>query len=551
MLHAQEARRVAPKLPPRNPGGAVHEPAESAADPWDEQVFLPALKGIVLCGSVQAAASEAPHREGVQFVGEGFTLREPLAAGLSSFLRQPVSLGSINRVSREIAAIYRRHDRPVVDVVVAEQDITAGYLKLIVIESRFGAVRVQGNRWFSTRLLESGVRLQPGDPLLNSRVEADLDWINTNPFRSASLIYTPGEAFGTTDIIVETRDRFPARLYTGIQRTGNSYIGEMQGFAGFNLGNVLGLDHRLNYQFSSSNPYEAFHAHSLSYEAPLSWRHTLQLFGSMGRTEAETVPELVSTGESLQASFRYTAWLPRFERIRHGVYLGGDFKRANNNLEFGSAQVFDNSIETIQGTLGYQLERAGVGSTSALDLGITWSPGNLTNANTDAAFEASRAGAQSNYWLARASAEHLQSLPWRFSLAGRCALQLSSERLPPGEQFASAGYTGARGYDEGIGRGDSGLFYSLELRSPELRPLSMLRKRLRDSLQLALFFEQGIARTVEPLPGEHLQDQFASWGAGIRYRAWENLSVDFSYAIPLTDDAAENGTAYLSVLLSF
>src|SRR5260370_37782724 len=101
---------------------------------------------------------------------------------------------------------------------------------------------------------------------------ADLNWLNSNPFREVSLLYTPGKSAGTTDVILQTKDRFPLRVYAGYEDSGNPPLGRERWLAGFNWGNAFWADHQLSYQFTTSSDVASMRAYSLTYTAPLPSR---------------------------------------------------------------------------------------------------------------------------------------------------------------------------------------------------------------------------------------------------------------------------------------
>ena len=54
---------------------------------------------------------------------------------------------------------------------------------------------------------------------------------------------------------LETRDRFPLRLYAGYDNSGNVATGRDRWNLGFNSGNALWLDGVLSYRFTSSDDF--------------------------------------------------------------------------------------------------------------------------------------------------------------------------------------------------------------------------------------------------------------------------------------------------------
>jgi hemolysin activation/secretion protein len=538
--------------------GVVGEPLPS--NTAGEEILVKKLKAIVLQPG-GAKVSEQNGASGVRFAGffPPFILPEPekLVNQLSQHLGQPVSIASINALSAEIVKFYRAHDRPLVDVTIPEQDITGGVLHLSLLESRLGAVRAEKNHWFRSSLLEAQVRSRPGEAIYASHILEDLQWLNNNPFRQVNAIYTPGKTFGTTDLVLETQDRFPIRFYTGYENTGTAITGSERWLAGFNWGNVLGLDQLLSYQFTTSDDFKSSLSHSFSYNIPLPWRHTLMFFGSLSQSDAPVVVNLQqfnSGGESSQASFRYTVPLPGVSWLKQDLFTGFDFKRSNNNLDFGGIRVFDKNADIFQWIAGYECQaRDRLGVTTLNATGF-YSPGNLDASNTDPIFTQSRAFAQANYFYSRLTLERLNRLPAEWSLDLRATAQWSDGNLLASEQLGVGGSTSVRGYDEDVARGDAGWLLSAELRTPPLKFLGRLGGRYarEDALQLLGFLDYGGARNHTLLAGEDLQQNLSSIGIGIRYSVTTYLSIRCDYGWQLLDiGAGYSSRGSVGVTLSY
>ena len=97
-----------------------------------EQLLVDQMLGVVLVprpGDVKADGW--PGVEGVWHDLE--ELPSEVGAVFQGYLYQPVSLASLDEMVRAIIFAYRDAGRPVVDVLLPEQDITSGVVQLVVI----------------------------------------------------------------------------------------------------------------------------------------------------------------------------------------------------------------------------------------------------------------------------------------------------------------------------------------------------------------------------------------------------------------------------------
>lgn len=544
---AQDFQRIAPKtLPPKE--NTVDLPAAPPVSDDSDAVIVSRTRGILILNS-QAAVQPVPRQEGWH-PGTGNLLSLPeFAPTAQKYLGQPMSMRSIRNLSRDIVLFYRRNDRPVVDVVVPEQDITHGVLQLVVFEGRVGQVRAEGNRWFSSRLLESVVRSRHGDVIDAASLRGDLDWLNQNPFRDVNVVFTPGAAPGVTDLVLKTEDRFPVRFYAGYEDSGNDLTGDERAIAGFNWGNVFGLGHQLNYQFTSSSDifntganFDNLRAHSFSYVAPLPWRHTLLLFGGYTESEAGAAPFNLR-GTSWQVGTRYTVPLPSIGRhYKHEFSVGFDWKQSDNTLDFGFIPASATTTDIGQWVLGYRSSLSDRWGQWTLGNELVWSPGNWFGHQNDQDYQAVRPGSSADYTYFRLNLGRVTRLPWDFTLSHQFSAQWASTNLQGSEQLAFGGYSSVRGYDEReLNNTDEGWILRNELRAP---PFSLLqffgRPGANDKLQFLGFFDYGSARArtgnIIRQDGRAVASEtLASVGPGVRYTLSHNVSVRADYGIQLND----------------
>ncbi len=552
-----------PKTPPRK-SSQRELPAPTPEDnlgPEGEVEILPELKGLIIVKSRDEVKGEGV--PGVQ----GLVVKDvPLLSGpefqalIQPYFGQPVKYKTVKRLERQIILFSRERNRPLVDVVLPEQDPKDGVLQLVFIEGKVGKIAVDnpGKDFFKDTLILRQVRLKPGETVNSRHLLDDLDWLNRNPFRDTRVTFKQGGEIGLTDVDVQVTDRFPVRGYLGYENTGTEFTGKDRLLAGVNWGNVFGWDHQLNYQYTTDADFDLVQAHSASYVMPLPWRHTVVLLGSYvdGTAEfSESGQDIRANGRSYQASIRYSIPLPSFNRMRHDVSVGFDFKRSNNSFEFGVPIGADSDADVDQFELGYSAVVPDAWGQSSLGLDGYYSPGDLTEHNNDADFEAlsGRPGTKAEYMYGRLTAERLTRLPLNFSWAVRFLGQLSDGNLLPSEQLGLGGYSTVRGYEERIANGDYGFVINNELRTPPWR-LGSLFPDGTDYLQGLGFFDYGTVSISDPGPADDSPDvTLYSVGAGLRWTAGKHISFRFDYGWQLSDEdgSSRDSRAHIGALVSF
>jgi len=546
--YAQRFPEVAPRTEQPAPPPAPRLP-ETPQVPANQRQIVPALKGIRFVGALNRVQTNGVTTPGVDTDDLAFLQDPAFLADMQARLGKPLTFAGLGEITNAAIAQYRLNHHPLVDVVTPQQDVSSGVVQIAVIEFRVGTVTTEGNRWFSDSLLKRELDLAPGETIDDRVIDGRIAELNANPFRRTELIYQRGTQPGDTNIVLNTEDRLPIRVYGGFQDNGTRQLGINRLFTGFNWGNALWLDHQFNYQYTTSDdallgnpslpgrPDDArFIAHSASYIIPLPWHHRLTFYGFYARS----VPRLPSTfnqiGISDQASFRYSIPLVVSAAQSHEIRFGYDFKQSNNNLEFGGAQVSAGSAEIHQLAFDYTGRFADPwGSTSLTGL-LVVSPGGITRDNTDAAFQSSgagRAGATANYFYGQIGAERLTNLPFATSWYVHGLVQRSASSLLASEQFALGGDMTVRGYDQDKVLGDNGWLLVNELRSPVWSVFSPSGP-FADNLQVLGFVDVGHAASRTPQPTEPLHATLSSVGVGFRYALGRFVNVRADWGWQLT-----------------
>ncbi len=545
-----------PRTAPTPHAGSIieQERQRGDADPATDQVLVAALNGIILFDATDELKDRS-EQTGVDVSLLDFAQKELLASELQVFVGQPLTLGLLDKLNRAIVDFGRQHDRPVIDAFAPEgQDVTDGVVQIIVVVGRRGDVQVEGIDGRSAQRLIAHPGIAAGERITGNALRAELEWLNRNPFRSVNIVLERGQRFGETDLIYAVQKRRPYRIYGAVEDTGTRLSGKQRWLTGFNWGDVFNLGHQLNYQFTSSFDTRAVKAHSVGYSLPLSWRHTLDLYG----VTVDSKPDVTAGGFELkgrnwQAGFRYRIPFGAMPKFRQHLEIGYDHKRANNDLAFGRIRVSDTqtTISQFSATYGFAGHDP-YGHTSA-SVRLAVSPGGMGGGNEDRAFVRSRAGASADYMYIRASLYRTTLLPRGFIWSSQLTLQGSNENLLGSEQLEVGGHRSVRGYDEYEIPADIGVILRNEIRTPRLSLLDALTNIQRDRFVGLVFSDYGMGRSKDRLFGEPISHLWSA-GVGLRYSINTYVDIRFDYGwqlkdIPTSDVGA--GRAHFAIVVGY
>jgi hemolysin activation/secretion protein len=549
-LCAQTYEQVAPR-PVREgtPTPVQPSPPAQPQNPGSDEILVPRLNGLRLIPS-QDLVSSSPLPPGRMLVIDGLPWldRSCAESAVAGFVSRPLGRQDLSRLIRALVLACRKSDRPVVDIYAPPQDVSTGVVQLVVRVARLGQVQVEGNRWFATDLIRSGVRTRPGQEITGQSLFEDVELLNQNPFRQVDLVYARGDGPGLTNVILRVGDQRPYRAYAGYDDSGNESTGLGRVFAGVNLGNLWGADQQFSYQYSRSTDFDRMQAHSASITVPVAWRDTFEVFGDWAEAKAQSGGILDLVGISWQLGARYTVPLPLLgTSYSESLNFGADYKWSNNNLAFGGTQVFTSPVDIVQGVLGYNATLAdAMGSTQLAATGF-YGPGGLGGQDHDRTFEVQRAGARAQFGYVQVGITRVQKLPRNFTTVLAILGQASSDRLLPSDQFGLGGEDSVRGYDERIINGDEGMSAQWEIRTPSWHVLG----RIPDESQALVFVDAGRDWQRNPLPGD-VDTTLASAGPGLRLSVGANGTVKADYGWQLERlPGTRHGRLHLSATLSF
>ncbi|CAM2143043.1 Hemolysin activation/secretion protein-like protein [Pararobbsia alpina] len=538
--YAQSYRDVAPTPPPSQGGGVVSQapaqPPENAA-----QVAVTSLRGLTFVAVTRAGGNAPPEPRSPGVTASGLPLLDD--AFLHRFdddLGKPLTFGRIAEIRRAIIQRYREAGQPLVDVYLPEQDVTDGVVRIAIAEFHLGEVRASGNQYFSSALLVGEMPLKAGQFIRQSDVDIGLTLLNDNPYRHVDVVYAAGSAPNTTDVVLQTDDRAPWRVSAGFDNEGVPQLGRERYSFGADYGNLFGLDQQIAWQLTTSNDVfgshpsidgqsgrQRFLANALSYVAPLPWHDRVEVFGVYAQSAPGVNGDFAQDGISAQISLRYDWLLPQILGWKQQAQFGYDFKRSNNNLEFGGVQVFNSNTHIHQFLANYDVSHDdSLGQTHANALAVV-SPGSLDGDNNDEAFEASRHGATARYSYFQLSAQRDLVFDSGWSVMVKGLLQWTHDTLLPSEELGLGGEGSVRGYDPYTVLGDRGWNLQTELRTPAL-PIGTTHA----VWQPFVFMDSGHAWNSIDEPAEPGTSTLLSTGVGLRFQFARYVSAQGTFGKP-------------------
>jgi len=532
---AEDASRPVPLTESRSTERPTREEsAELIAD--KDQILVPSLLGLAI-GKTPKSALRLQKQLHPAVATEGFS--EADAATIlkitAGAIGQPVSLRSLDILSTNLETAFRSSGRAFVKVLFPPQEITSGVIAIVICPARVGSILVAGKPSFGMRFSANAFRTVPGKELSGDVVMEDLDWINLNPLRRASISYRDGLAPDSIDLKLRLQADKPWRAYSGIDNQLSDNLGDERLFLGFQYGDLFSLDHRLTAQCTSSLDPKSLIGISGIYQVPLPIRHLIDV--SLGYTESESDSEgpIDQSGQFSRTALVYRVPLPRWKSISQEWRAGMEF-RANDYLFSNNTSKKVRFFNLEVGRKGRRYDSLGY---TSMDASLVYSPGQGVLGSNDADYIALGAdGAES--LIAKMELERTLKLGKNATLLGRCRSQWADSNLLSSDQISAGGFGLVRGFDESIGYASTGFITSAELQSRNFRTTKF------GDYQAVTFFDAAF------LNRDQTGDigQLASTGVALRWRHAEKISARADLAIPIDCPEQTNSAPMLHFSVS-
>jgi hemolysin activation/secretion protein len=460
---------------------------------------------------------------------------------LFSYENDPINEDLLNSVIRDVIVLMRDKNQPVVDVYFPEQDITDGFIVALVSRAILDKVYVNGNDYYTEEEIKEHFTLRRGDYIWSDILAKDLRWINSNPYRQVDTIFKPGEKPRTSDVILETKDIFPFRIFGGYDNYGAPATSKDQYYAGFSYGDLWGLDHEVIYSIGMGNQFNRFNTHTLQYKIPFDWRHKLSITGTLSQSEPDLgAGPITQEGENIFVNLDYEIPLYGYglRGFTQTLRIGFDYKRLENNVDFGGATVFSSSPEIAQFYWTYEAAKTSAIARNIFSTTLYAAPGDLTANNTAEDFDLARNGASEDYVYAKAAYEtSYTERNTGVSLTGIFRGQYSINKLLSSEQIAISGPGAVRGFQTNSIRRDNGFIATGELATPYMSIFDdIIQTNIGDRIQGFVFYDRGWGKNDRDQGSIDSEINLDSYGVGMRFNIGRHLSGVLEYGREVDDE---------------
>ena len=473
---------------------------------------------------------------------------EQIAAVIDPYAGQQLTIEQIYSVADELGALYRAHGYRLATVTLPPQKISAGVIRLEVVEGRIETVEFSGNQTYSSEFLRQQVdQLEDGEVLSLEAMEREMMLLNDLPGLSARSVIKPGSVYGSSLIDIETTEQRVDGYLVG-NNYGREDVGEWRLEGGVGVNNPLGIGDRFNFDFMHSQS-DLLNFYAFGYSLPVN-RHGTRFAVSYSQADFDVALDsgikVLFSGEELSGTTRSTRL-----QLSHPLVRSRD---RNILLGIGLLHKDGNTQDKASVGVPHTLDREE--TINLLDVSVVMSQTHADHSlsNVSAVFwtnfrkrqndelavddaGAPAGGGDRNRVRGklRLDVNHLRAFYAGWSLYLRAAGVLSVDPLPDSEKFGIGGPADVRGFPTSEVRGDQGYSGTAELR----KQFKIIAGR---DLLVRAFVDAGKVYRKDRLPLVLHSESLSSVGFGIAIAPFKKLQIDLNAAFPTNSRKASDGS---------
>jgi hemolysin activation/secretion protein len=425
-----------------------------------------------------------------------------------------------------------------VTVNLPEQKVSAGVVRLQVVEGQVERLRVSGARYYSLGEIKAGTpELAEGKVPYFPEVQKQLTAVNSSAERRVTPLLRPGRTPGKLEVDLKVEDEAPVHGSVELNNKQSPSTSELRFEASLRYENLFQKQHSASINYVLS-PQETDEVNVISgfYTVPLAGSRSLTLYAVHSESNVVSTDSTV-IGNGDVFGLRFSRPLPvagSTSGFFHSLSAGFDYKDFSETQNVLGADEKVSPVTYLPFTAQYTLGSAANGQSWVGNLSAVMNLRGLMDQRVDCVgtdadqFDCRRSGARSDFSYLRGDLTYTTAWhDWQSQF--RFAFQATTQPLISNEQFLAGGADTVRGYPEGEAAGDTGWRQGIEVRSPALAKVG------NTPLYGIAFLESASLRLNDALPGQTSKFNLASVGLGLRLNGSKGLLLNMDLGHALTD----------------
>ena len=505
-------------------------------------------------------------KEKVKPVTEGpsFVLKEVNVTGSTVFkpqdfrqiyephLNKKITFKDLQDIVEKIKAKYKEKGYLTTTAYIPEQEIVEGKIEIRVVEGKMGDLKIEGNKRFSSSLIEKYFHVKKNEILNIKNLQKDILRLNQNPDLEVKAVISTGKEPETSDMTLNIKENFPDHVGVSFDNQGTRLTGKYRSALSIHHTNFLGF---FDSFFMNTLLTSRSFGESISYSIPLNTYGT-----KFGLDATYFKMKLGKEYKSFDITGNTQIYTPH---ILWELCLSEDFQaNADIGIEIKSVEKkiagdITTSDELRLPYFGFDFTKTDSflgGGQNVFTPRFTFGTEHFLGASSRNHPTASRTGTGGFFFKYEHSLSRIQRMPLESYILMRSQFQAASHTLPSSEQFQIGGANSVRGYPEGDYLADMGGDLNLDW----VFPMYLIPREwklpgqdtaLRHQIKPVFFMDLGGGKLKETMPGEKKDKFLMGIGGGIRVNLNRNLFLKLDWAKDIGDEPSSGSgpsTFYLT-----
>jgi hemolysin activation/secretion protein len=458
-------------------------------------------------------------------VVEGSTVfsAEDFASIIKPYLDQEITVNQLSELASALSELYRKRGYLLSQVLVPDQTIQQGRVRLSAVEGRIQRVQFRGvDEAMSQRLADYTQSITNVPAIRTEQVESVLLLLNDLPGVTAKGIVVPSDTTpGLADLVVDV-EQLKRRGSVELNNRGSSTKHDTRLFAEFDVHGVLSAFDNLHVDLLSSGTKEQNYLRSV-YDLNVGSKGLVVGLGGNVSQSGRDVSD-TSSVKTHADGWDIHALYPLLRSQTQNVFVRSSLSAFDSVTYVNAQPLFREKTRVVRAGLTWDVDDAW-GGDNLLDTELSKGL-NALGAQKAGAPDAARPQAKVDFTKFNTYFAHLQPLGQNYFMYFALNAQFTSDPLPYAEQFGFGGEAFGRGYRSSVLLGDRGFATKLELR----KDIYTEGKRWSPYV----FADSGRVWTNSPSSVEVSSASAQSMGAGLNLQLGSSYRAYCEVAKPLS-----------------
>lgn len=465
-----------------------------------------------------------------------------------------LTLKGVQDIAVLITAMYREKGFVFTRAYVPQQESTDGIVEIRLLEGRLEAVDVYDNKAYTTKLIQSPYQNLIGQVIYSPAIGEAMALTNDIPGLSTFGFYSVGSELGGSRINLRVRNEKTSTGAIRVDDFGSDLTGKYRLFVEWEQYNLLKTGDSLrigalktvspgNTTFGLINFNTLFN----NVRSKLSFSLSDNEF-TLGRGNSE-IGAFKIFGESQSAQIGLSHKIKRTtgHNINASISVNADRSESDSERDDVSALLKEvKDTWDVNTGVSYNVVNRSKGQAHAGSL--SYVAGKFTKgAQDNQSDEFSLVRVDWSYNATFTLPFSKKSHQYRFETLS----QISSDSLPPDEQFSLSGSNKLRGFEVGAFSADKAVFTSLAWSLPSSRFFEDKEKKFSVLFVPQVFLEYAYGEQTSLIPGsDNDTAELSDFGIGFQYQIGKTINGRVTVARPITSNISFTDEEFDSTITS-